>query len=59
MRNLRFIGSGRKSGNTQDGLWILDSQGLEIDHVEVSGFRGSGVQAEGVREARITNVLRP
>jgi hypothetical protein len=56
VRNLCFIGSGRKSGNTQDGLWILDSQGLEIDRVEVSGFRGSGLQAEGVREARIARV---
>jgi len=55
-RDLRLTGSGRKNGNTQDGLWILDSQGLEIDRVEVSGFRGSGVQADGVREARITDV---
>ncbi len=43
VRNLRLIGSGRKNGNTQDGLWVLDSQGLEIDRVEVSGFRGSGL----------------
>jgi len=56
VRNLRFAGSGRKSGNTQDGLWVFDSQGLEIDRVEVSGFRGSGLQADGVREARIANV---
>ncbi len=56
VRNLSFVGSGRKSGNTQDGLWVLDSQGLEIDHIEVSGFRGAGVQADGVREARIANV---
>ena len=54
--NLRLIGSGRKSGNTQDGLWVLDSQGLQIDRVEISGFRGSGLQADGVREARIANV---
>ncbi len=55
VRNLRFVGSGRKSGNTQDGLWVLDSRGLEIDRVEVSGFRGSGLQTEGVREARIAH----
>ena len=56
VRNLHLIGSGRKNGNTQDGLWVLDSQGLEIDRVEVSGFRGSGLQAEGVRAAHITHV---
>jgi hypothetical protein len=56
VRNLCLIGSGRKSGNTQDGLWILDSRGLEIDRLEVSGFRGSGLQAEGVREGRIARM---
>jgi hypothetical protein len=56
VRNLRLIGSGRKHGNTQDGLRILDSRGLEIDRIEISGFRGSGLQAEGVREARIAHV---
>jgi len=56
VRNISFTGSGRKNGNTQDGLWVLDSQGLQIDHVESCGFRGGGLQADGIREARITNV---
>ncbi len=56
VKDLNLIGSGRKSGNTKDGIWILNSQGLQIEHVEASGFRGSGVQADGVCEARITNV---
>ncbi len=56
VRNLRLVGSGRKSGNTQDGLWIFDSKCIEIDNIEISGFRGSGLQADGVREARITHV---
>jgi hypothetical protein len=56
IRNLNFIGSGRKGGNTQDGLHIVDSEGLVIDQVEVSGFRSNGLSADGVANARITNV---
>jgi hypothetical protein len=56
VRNLNFLGSGRKGGNTEDGIGVLDSQGLQIDQVEVSGFRGSGLHVDGVCEARITDV---
>ncbi len=56
VRDLNFVGSGRKSGNTQDGVCILDSQGIEIDRIEVSGFRSSGLRLDGVGGARITNV---
>ncbi len=56
VRNLNFVGSGRKGGNTQDGVCILDSEAIEIDQVEVTGFRSNGLSADGVRDARITNV---
>lgn len=56
VRNLNFVGSGRKDGNTQDGIFILDAEGIEIDQVEVSGFRSNGLSADGVRDVRITNV---
>ncbi len=56
VRNLNFVGSGRKGGNTQDGISVLDSQCVEIDHVEVSGFRSNGLSADGVSDARFTNV---
>ena len=56
VKDLIFVGSGRKAGNTEDGVCIVDSQDAEIDHIEVSGFRGSGLQLDGVRNARITNV---
>ena len=56
IRNLSFVGSGRKAGNTQDGICIIDAQGLDIDQVEISGFRNNGLSADGVSHARITNV---
>ena len=56
IRNLNFVGSWRKGGNTQDGICVMEAQGLDIDKVDVSGFRNSGLSADGVRDARITNV---
>lgn len=56
VRNLSFVGSGRKAGNTKDGVVVSDAQGVEIDHVDVRGFRTSGLQVEGVHNARITHV---
>jgi len=54
--NLTFTGSGRKAGNTADGVVVTDSNGLKIDHVEVRGFRGGGLQLDGIHNARISNV---
>ena len=56
VRNLNFVGSGRKGGNTQDGISVLEAQCVEIDQVEVSGFRNNGLSADGVRDVRVTNV---
>jgi hypothetical protein len=34
VKNLNFIGSGRKGGNTQNGVSVMNGQGVEIDRVE-------------------------
>ncbi|MHC4570668.1 MAG: right-handed parallel beta-helix repeat-containing protein [Planctomycetota bacterium] len=56
VKNLNFVGSGRKTGNTKTGVLVRDSEDIEIDHIDVSGFQKSGVSAGGVRNIRITNV---
>ncbi|MBA7646672.1 hypothetical protein ES703_54438 [subsurface metagenome] len=56
LRNLNFVGSGRKTGNTKTGVSISDAQAVEIDQIDVSGFQKSGVRAGGVHNIRITNV---
>jgi hypothetical protein len=56
VKNLVFAGSGRKAGNTADGVVVTDSSELRIDHVEVTGFRGGGLQLDGIRDARISSV---
>jgi Right handed beta helix region len=54
IRGLRFLGSGRKTGNTESGLYLSHAAGMEIDDVEVVGFRSAGIHINGVQGARIT-----
>jgi hypothetical protein len=56
LRNMEFLGLGRKLGNTADGICVTDSQGVRIDDVVTTGFRGSGLLLDGVRDARVANV---
>ncbi|MEP7375210.1 MAG: right-handed parallel beta-helix repeat-containing protein [Chitinophagaceae bacterium] len=41
--NLGFKGSGRKTGNTKDGVIINNSNNIYIDSLSVSGFQKSGL----------------
>ena len=54
--NLNFVGSGRKGGNTERGVFLADGDDVVVDQVAVSGFRGSGLLLAGVRDARATHV---
>jgi hypothetical protein len=56
LKNLHFVGSGRKTGNTEDGVYLLDCQDVEIDHIEVSSFRTSGLRLDGVRDGHVSYV---
>jgi hypothetical protein len=56
VKNINFVGSGRKSGNTKTGVHISDGEGIEIDQVDVRGFQKSGLGLSGVRNGRVTNV---
>ncbi len=53
---LRFLGSGRKTGNTANGVDVREGEGIELDQLDVSGFRGSGLIVTSVHNARITHV---
>ncbi len=56
LQRLKLVGAGRKTGNTDDGLYLAHSTGSTVDQVEVTGFRHSGVEISGTQDARITNV---
>jgi hypothetical protein len=49
-------GSGRKDGNTEDGLIITRSDSVIIDSLEVYGFQHSGVHLNKSSNSRITHV---
>jgi hypothetical protein len=53
VRNLIFKGSGRKSGNTTDGVQISGCNSVGIADIEVSGFQKSGLH---VRKAEVANI---
>jgi len=54
--NLRFVGSGRKAGNTERGVMLSSGEEAVVDGIEVSGFRGSGLLLAGMRDSRVANV---
>lgn len=56
IEKLEFAGLGRKTGNTSDGLWIRQCDGILIDSVEVYGFQHSGLHVHQCNEAVITHV---
>jgi hypothetical protein len=41
--NLQFKGSGRKNGNSKDGVIIKHSKNIIVDKIDVSGFQKSGL----------------
>jgi len=56
VKDINFVGSGRRAGNTETGVWAIDCDDVEFTHIEVSGFQKSGLSAEGSRDVRITHV---
>ena len=43
MVNIGFLGSGRKSGNTTDGVKLMKCRNVKIKNVEVAGFQKAGL----------------
>lgn len=43
IEHLKLAGSGRKAGNTKDGLAIINSAEVNVNDLEISGFQKSGL----------------
>jgi hypothetical protein len=54
--NMAFVGCGRKNGNDGNGVQLRRTLNVELDMLEVSGFRFSGVSTVGDENTRITRV---
>ncbi|HZK62675.1 MAG TPA: right-handed parallel beta-helix repeat-containing protein [Puia sp.] len=42
LKNLDLLGSGRKSGNTKDGLSLINCDHITLDSLDITGFQKSG-----------------
>ena len=43
IRNLKLIGLGRKTGNRENGIAIINSENIWVDRLDISGFQKSGL----------------
>ncbi|BAU55876.1 right-handed parallel beta-helix repeat-containing protein [Mucilaginibacter gotjawali] len=43
VRNLKLTGLGRKTGNRENGLAIINSENIKVDNMDISGFQKSGL----------------
>ncbi len=44
IENLHFVGSGRKKGNTKEGLCLSNSRCMDVADVEIEGYQKSGLE---------------
>ena len=57
IQNLTLIGSGRKAGNTKDGVAILNSNNIEVYDLDISGFQKSGLLLYASKNVLAKNVF--
>ena len=43
IENLHFTGSGRKSGNTQPGVYLVNCNETTVSHLDIQGYQKSGL----------------
>ncbi len=56
IENLRLLGSGRKRGNTESGLYVSCVSDIVVEALEISGFQHSGLYFTGVDKGRFTKI---
>jgi len=56
IRDIVFIGSGRKNGNTKDGVRIDSSNNIYVNDIKISGFQKTGLMIYSSSNITATNV---
>ena len=56
IKDLIITGNGRNTGNTSDGILLINSGNFEVDSVEVYGFQHSGIHIHRSTNTRIRKV---
>lgn len=57
LQHLKLTGSGRKTGNTKDGLAINHSSYVWVDEINVSGFQKSGLRIYSSQQVNANNIF--
>jgi len=57
IKKLKLVGSGRKRGNTRDGLSILNSSHILAENLEISGFQKSGLYIDASGYISVQNIF--
>jgi hypothetical protein len=57
LEKLHATGSGRKSGNVENGVLLTDAKHAVIEDVKIEGFQKSGLELYSCRNVRVKNVL--
>jgi polygalacturonase len=55
--NFILYGSGRKNGNTTDGVKLVNCSSVKIKNLEIAGFQKAGLQLYNCRDAEINGVI--
>jgi len=56
VKELSFVGCGRKNDSDGTGVHLIRTKDVELDALEASGFRNAGVATGGDENTRITHV---
>jgi hypothetical protein len=55
--DLKLVGLGRKTGNHENGLAILNSENINIQFIDISGFQKSGLLIDSASNIDCTSVF--
>jgi hypothetical protein len=57
INNLTLIGAGRKTGNTTDGLKLVNCKNIAVNDLDISGFQKAGVVLYNCETAEVKGVF--
>lgn len=57
IQNLRLTGLGRKTGNRENGLAVINSETIIVRHLDISGFQKSGLLIDSSSHVGVEHVF--
>ena len=56
VEHLHFVGSGRKAGNTKNGLLIINSNHIELNDIDVKGYQKAGLEIYSCHHVTVQHI---